>query len=120
MRSFRLLLIAACIGSFLLNAVLAGIVVRTWSQDTDGSPTSVFFSMPQDMRQAVRASASAEDGEIQNARAALGTARDVLSAELAADPIDPVALQQAMANVRAKTEALQSTLHKIILDAVPE
>jgi uncharacterized membrane protein len=116
MRKARLILAVVAGVSLLLNAVLAGVALQVWSRTDGGAPSAVFFALPDDLRQDLRAAMSEENGGLRDARAELSAAREALGSVLGGADPDIVELERALAQVRTSTERLQTELHAVILN----
>ena len=111
MRRARVFLVLVAGLSLLLNAVFAGMAVKLWSRSDTGAPSAVFFSLPAELRQELRAEFADTQSRIRNAQENLQAARERFQELLSEEDPDPVELQSAMSNVREATERLQAELH---------
>ncbi len=115
MRKTRMILSVVAGLSLLVNAALAGVAVTLWSRLDRTGPPAMFLSLPEDLRRQIRADITDRDGSFRAARAELREARGRLTAELQRQRPNPLALERAMADIRAATERMQQDLHSRIL-----
>jgi uncharacterized membrane protein len=89
------------------NAVAVGIYLRVSAVTEVTQFGSAYRALPADVREDIRAEMSDARPEFRKALVKLGLARRQLLAAAQAEPFDPAAYDQAAAEVRAATAAIQ-------------
>ena len=117
-----LLSLSANIGlaSFMAGHKAAGAPTPDASRPTaSGAFADVIKSAPPEQRQALRKIVSQRRPELRQAVLALQDQRREVAAMVQTDPVDDAALQQALAELRARTTAAQEAGHQLLMDVVP-
>ncbi|MGD1923719.1 MAG: periplasmic heavy metal sensor [Paracoccaceae bacterium] len=118
-RILRIAFVTVACLSLLLNAVVIGVGLRLADRGWfAASPAGALADMPREMRQSFVAALRAERPRLRGLADDLRAQRTEMLKIAAQEPVDRVALEAAMANVRAATTRVQSAAHSVILKTV--
>jgi uncharacterized membrane protein len=106
-----------CLNLFLGGAWLAG---RWFDRRVEATATSVMRAYPPEIRRDVLRRLLRDRTELRAAVAGLRDARQRMFAVMRTDPLDRSALGETMAEVRARTGALQALLQAALADSLME
>lgn len=112
--------VIACL-SLLLNAVVIGAGLRLADRGLPGGGIGqALIQMPREVRRSYVSGLKAEQPELRRLAENLRDRRQEMLSAAIADPVDPAALEAAMAAVREATAAMQSAAHAAMLKTVAE
>ena len=106
-----------CVNLFLGGAWLAG---RWFERRVEATAASVLRAYPPELRRDVVLRLLQDRAELRAAVGGLREARQRMVAVMRADPLDRAALDAAMAEVRARTGALQALLQSALAASLAE
>lgn len=115
-RVFRIgFVVIACV-SLLVNAVLLGVGISLSKRGVfDPAAGQALMDVPRDVRRAYVRDLAANREELRALRDDLRAKRRAVIEAAAAIPVDPAAMEAAMADVRAATTRMQTALHATML-----
>ena len=116
--------------SLALNVFLAGLWIGGFVGDSGEAPfearfrsapavfsaQGILFALPEASREEARDILDARSAQIRASIEDLRDARRAVAAAMARDPLDQAATNAALAELRGRTETVQSVLHGIVLE----
>ncbi len=116
--------------SLALNVFLAGLWIGGFVGDSGEAPfearfrsappvfsaQGILFALPEANREEARDILDARSAQIRASIEDLRDARRAVAAAMARDPLDQAATNAALAELRGRTETVQSVLHGIVLE----
>ncbi len=105
--------------NFFLAGWMGARMMHGGGDRPEWSITRLVQDLPDDRRDAVLAVFEANRGEFRAMLDSLRESRRVLSDVMMAEPYDQAAAELALADIRAKTEAMQNTMHGTLLQLAP-
>ncbi len=116
--------------SLALNVFLAGLWIGGFVGDSGEAPfearfrsappvfsaQGILFALPEASREEARDILDARSSQIRASIEDLRDARRAVAAAMARDPLDQAATNAALAELRGRTETVQSVLHGIVLE----
>lgn len=115
-RIFRIgFVVIACL-SLLINAVLLGVGISLSKRGVfDRGSSQALMEIPREIRRTYVDDLRAKRAELRQLRDDVRDKRRVMIEAAGANPIDPDALEAAMADVRAATARMQNALHATMM-----
>lgn len=118
-RILRLAFVTIACLSLLINAVVLGIGLRLADRGMLWKDAAqALHALPSETREALVASLVTQRPQLRALRETLQEERRAMLALVVDKPVDPMAVEAAMARVRAATTALQLAAHDTILNSL--
>ncbi|MFO8046523.1 MAG: periplasmic heavy metal sensor [Halomonas sp.] len=108
-RLIRISITVLVVVSLLMNILMLGFGFRIWQ--LRGDTAGVVLKIPKDMRRMLRNTVTSSP-QVKSARDRLETARASAAKLISKPSVDRAELEEAFAEIRAATTALQQSLHK--------
>lgn len=119
--------LVALVVSVCLNVFVAGLIagratgIRPGPERPSGGGLERFMAtVPAEARPVIRRALRENRGGLQGMVAEVREARQDAAAIVAREPFDEAGFEAAMAAVRARSEALQATVHGVIAEALAD
>ena len=119
--------LVALVVSVCLNVFVAGLIAGratgvgpTPDRPSGGGLERFMATVPAEARPVIRQALRENRGGLQGMVAEVRDARQDAAAIVAREPFDGAAFEAAMAAVRARSEALQATVHGVIAEALAD
>jgi uncharacterized membrane protein len=83
-------------------------------------PGGMMVWVPPEIREQMKDILAPHEAEIEQMRKAMRAARLDVAKQLAADPLNPDGLKQALDNLQQRSAAMQQLMHNMMLEAAPK